>query len=101
MLDVLRQCGATVYGIADINRIGQRVPTLCFNLPKVAPAEVTEECARRGIGIRDGHMYTPRLMKRLGLALESGAVRASLVHYNTPDEVREFGEILAEIVRSC
>lgn len=101
MLDVLRQCSATVYGIADTNRIGQRVPTLCFNLPSVAPARVTEECARRGIGIRDGHMYTPRLMKRLGLPLESGAVRASLVHYNSPDEVREFGKILAEITRSC
>jgi selenocysteine lyase/cysteine desulfurase len=42
-------------------------------------------------------MYTPRLMKRLGLALETGAVRASLVHYNTIEEVRRFGSALAEI----
>jgi cysteine desulfurase family protein (TIGR01976 family) len=101
MLDVLSQCGATVYGISDAKRINQRVPTLCFNLPNIAPSRVTEECSRRGIGIRDGHMYTPRLMKRLGLPLESGAVRASLVHYNSPDEVREFGKILADITRSC
>ena len=101
MLDALSHCGATVYGITDTNRIDQRVPTLCFNLPKIPPARVTEEFARKGIGVRDGHMYTPRLMKRLGLAQESGAVRASLVHYNTRDEVCEFGNILAKITTSC
>ncbi len=100
MLDVLNDCGARVYGITDINRIAQRVPTLCFNLPKIPPARVVEELARRGIGARDGHMYAPRLMKRLGLP-SSGAVRASLVHYNTHDEVRKFGNVLAEITRSC
>ena len=77
------------------------MPTLCFNLPKIPPARVTEEFARKGIGVRDGQMYAPRLMKRLRLAQESGAVRASLVHYNTQDEVREFGNVLAEIARSC
>lgn len=101
MLEVLNHCGATVYGVADRDRIHQRVPTLCFNLGKIAPARVTEELSRKGIGVRDGHMYTPRLMRRLGLALESGAVRASLVHYNTLEEVREFGKVLAEITRSC
>ena len=100
-LNVLSQCGATVYGIADRNRIDHRVPTLCFNLSKIPPAKVTEECARRGIGVRDGHMYAPRLMKRMGLSVDSGAVRASLVHYNTLDEVREFGRVLAEITGSC
>ena len=101
MLDVLSRCGATVYGIADMNRTHQRVPTLSFNLPKIAPARIAEELARRNIGVRHGHMYAPRLMKRLGLAAESGAVRASLVHYNTRQEVREFGSALAEIRRSC
>lgn len=101
MLDVLHGCGASVYGISDPTIVDRRVPTLCFNLPQIPPARVTEELARRGIGVRDGHMYTPRLMKRLGLPLESGAVRASIVHYNTPDEVREFGKALTEITRSC
>jgi cysteine desulfurase family protein (TIGR01976 family) len=99
MLRALDDCGAVIYGIADKNRIHERVPTLCFNLPNVQPARVTEELANQGIGIRDGHMYTPRLMKRLGLALESGVVRASLVHYNTIDEGRRFGSALAAIKR--
>jgi cysteine desulfurase family protein (TIGR01976 family) len=101
MLRVLEDCGAIVYGIANQGRTRERVPTLCFNLPNVGPAWVTEELARQNIGIRDGHMYTPRLMKRLGLPVESGAVRASLVHYNTLEEVRRFGSALAAIKPSC
>jgi cysteine desulfurase family protein (TIGR01976 family) len=101
MLRVLNHCGAAVYGVAEKERISERVPTLCFNLPNVSPARVTEELAKQNIGVRDGHMYSPRLMKRLGLARESGAVRASLVHYNTLEEVRRFGSALAEIKKSC
>jgi len=101
MFRVLNDCGAVVYGVKERDRIGHRVPTVCFNLPNVAPARVTEEFAKQNIGVRDGHMYAPRLMKRLGLLPESGAVRASLVHYNTVEEVRRFGRILAEIKESC
>jgi selenocysteine lyase/cysteine desulfurase len=68
------------------------------NLP---PARITEELARQNIGVRDGHMYTPRLMKRLRLPIETGVVRASLVHYNTVEEVNRFGRVLAEMTKSC
>jgi cysteine desulfurase family protein (TIGR01976 family) len=101
MLRAFDDCGAVVYGIADSKRIRERVPTLCFNLPNIPPAKVTEELAKRTFGVRDGHMYSPRLMKRLGLAPESGAVRASLVHYNTLDEVDIFKAALSEIKTSC
>jgi selenocysteine lyase/cysteine desulfurase len=84
--------------VADEKRIRERVPTFCFNVPNIAPARAAEELAKRNIGVRDGHMYSPRLMKRLGLTQESGAVRASLVHYNTLAEVRAFGSGLAEIM---
>jgi len=101
MLKVLNDCGAEIYGVKEENRIQERVPTLCFNLPNMAPARVTEELARRNIGVRDGHMYSPRLMRRLGLPPETGAVRASLVHYNTLAEIQVFGEALVEIGKSC
>ena len=97
MLRVLSDCGATVYGIRDPVRISERVPTICFNLPNVAPARVTEELAKQDIAVRDGHMYTPRLMDRLKLSRATGTVRASLVHYNTIEEVRRFGTALAAI----
>ena len=100
MLDVLAHAKATVYGLTMPDHISQRTPTLCFNLPGIAPAKVTEELAKQNIGVRDGHMYSPRLIKRLGLTQESGAVRASLVHYNTVEEVHKFGEVLASIQKS-
>src|ERR1700733_6512573 len=97
MLDVLDRANATVYGITSRDQIGYRTPTLCFNLPGVLSAKVAEGLAEKNIGVRDGHMYCPRLMTRLGLPIESGAVRASLVHYNTMEEIRRFGSALAEI----
>jgi selenocysteine lyase/cysteine desulfurase len=36
-------------------------------------------------------------MKRLGLSPDSGAVRASLVHYNNHEEVGQFLTALEEI----
>jgi cysteine desulfurase family protein (TIGR01976 family) len=94
MLHVLHECGATVYGLADDASVSERVPTLCFNMPGVAPQTVTLAAAKANIGIRDGHMYAPRLMKKLNLPVACGAVRVSLVHYNTLDEIRRFAEVL-------
>jgi selenocysteine lyase/cysteine desulfurase len=42
-------------------------------------------------------MYAPRLMERLGLALDKGCVRASLVHYNTLAEIERFGAVLGAL----
>ena len=98
MMKVLKNCGATIYGVGDETRINERVPTFCFNIGSLSPQMIVEEMAARDIGIRDGHMYAPRLMKRLGLSMDRGAIRASLVHYNTLDEIRRFGEALKEIV---
>lgn len=98
MMKVLNECGATIYGVADEARIDERVPTFCFNIGKLSPQRIVEEMAKREIGIRDGHMYAPRLMKRLELSMDSGAIRASLVHYNTLDEVRRFGDALKAVI---
>ena len=94
MLAALAEVGADVYGVADPAAVDRRVPTFCFNLPGVAPAAVARGLAAADIGARDGHMYAPRLMERLGLSLASGAVRASLVHYNTRDEIDRFAGAL-------
>lgn len=100
MLAALKRCGAVIYGIADERRLGERVPTFCFNIPGVPPARLCEALATRRIGIRDGHMYAPRLMARLGLEMASGAARASLVHYNTLGEVARFADALEDAVRA-
>lgn len=98
MLAVLKGCNATIYGVTEEARINERVPTFCFNIGKLSPQKIVEEMAEMQIGIRDGHMYAPRLMKRLNLSMDSGAIRASLVHYNTVDEIGRFGEALRAII---
>jgi cysteine desulfurase family protein (TIGR01976 family) len=100
MLGVLKTAGAIIYGVDDSTCVAERVPTFCFNLPNISPALVTETMSDQGIGIRDGHMYAPRLMKHLGRGLDSGVVRASLLHYNTIQEIHEFGKVLRDMVRS-
>ncbi|HEV8329945.1 MAG TPA: cysteine desulfurase-like protein [Steroidobacteraceae bacterium] len=97
MLRVLHECNAQVHGIADPARVAGRVPTLAFNIDGVAPSAVTEAMARAQIGIRDGHMYSPRLIRRLGLTEASGTVRVSLVHYNTVAEIHRFGNVLSDL----
>jgi cysteine desulfurase family protein (TIGR01976 family) len=98
MLTVLSQADCTIYGIASPLRVAERVPTICFNVPGFRPSEVTETMARAGVGIRDGHMYAPRLMSRLGLSMDTGVIRVSLVHYNTIDEIQRFATVLGEII---
>jgi cysteine desulfurase family protein (TIGR01976 family) len=99
LLRVLHECGATIYGVREDHRVRERVPTLCFNLKKTSPAKVAETMADVGIGIRDGHMYTPRLIKRFGLRQDSGVVRVSAVHYNTMEEIRRFADVLLNLSR--
>jgi cysteine desulfurase family protein (TIGR01976 family) len=79
--------GVTVYGIADPALVSHRTPTVSFNLEGIPARKVAERLAAANIAVRDGNMYTPRLMKRLN---QTAAVRVSLVHYNTVEEIDRF-----------
>jgi cysteine desulfurase family protein (TIGR01976 family) len=94
---VIRVPGARVLGVTDTGHADARVPTVCFVVDGIGASALAAELADRDFGVRSGHMYSPRLMQRLGL-MPGGAVRASLVHYNTMEEVVRFGDALAEVV---
>jgi selenocysteine lyase/cysteine desulfurase len=89
--------GVRVHGVTARDRLHERVPTLCFTVDGYSASAIADGLAERDFGVRSGHMYSPRLMARLGLA-ERGAVRASLVHYNTAAEIVRFGAALREVV---
>ena len=97
LLRMLQNCGAEIYGQRDERRLQERVPTFCFNLAGISPAAITQAAAAEGIALRDGHMYSPRLMRRLGLSPDPGAVRVSLAHYNTVEVVRQLGTVLSRL----
>jgi cysteine desulfurase family protein (TIGR01976 family) len=90
--------GVTVHGVVDRARLRERVPTLCFTVEGVDSGVVAERLAAADIGVRSGHMYSPRLVAALGL-MPGGVVRASLVHYNTVDEIERFADALRVIAR--
>ena len=98
MISVLKKHGADIHGISDETKLDGRVPTICFTLPGLTPQHVATEMGKARIGIRDGHLFAPRLMKRLGLTMETGAIRVSLVHYNTVAEIARFDAVLGAII---
>jgi cysteine desulfurase family protein (TIGR01976 family) len=91
--------GVTVHGVTAPERLRERVPTLCFTVGGRSASAIADGLASRDIGVRSGHMYSPRLIARLGLA-SGGAVRASLVHYNTTEEIARFGAALRDTIGS-
>lgn len=91
--------GSVIYGRQSMATLRDRVPTLAFNLKDIPATTVATSLAQKGFAVRGGHMYSPRLMKRLGLSPDEGLVRASLVHYNTREEIEGFLKALEEIAR--
>lgn len=75
-----------------------RTPTVSFVLDVRDSASIPRETDRHKIAIRWGHFYAPRLIEFLGLAEQNGVVRASLVHYNSHDEVMQLIRVLDEVL---
>ncbi len=71
-----------------------RTPTISFVFNERNSAGIPAHTDRHGIAIRWGHFYAPRLIEYLGLAPQSGVVRASLVHYNQLSEVERLVAVL-------
>jgi selenocysteine lyase/cysteine desulfurase len=81
-----------LYGLRTMDG---RVPTFCFNVKGHSPEAVATFLAAREVAVWHGDYYAVETMKYLGL--ESGAVRAGIVHYNTEDEVDRLLEGLAAL----
>ena len=64
-----------------------RVPTFSFVVEGRDSGEFPEAALTEKVGIRSGDFYARRVIDALGLAPRGGVVRASMVHYNTLDEV--------------
>jgi cysteine desulfurase family protein (TIGR01976 family) len=87
--------GVTLHGLPTIEG---RVPTFCFSVPGRTARSVAEHLAEREIAVWWGNYYALETMRHLGLAEDDGAVRAGIVHYNTPEEVDRLLAGLAELV---
>ena len=73
-----------------------RAATFCFSVQGHTARAVAERLAEDGIGVAAGHYYATMAMDALG-KMPDGAVRASLLHYNTLEDVEALGAALARL----
>lgn len=88
--------GATLYSPRDE---AARAGIVCFNLGDLTSAQVADALARQDIAVRGGLHCAPLAHRFLG-TLRRGAVRASVGHANTFDEVERFLAAVRTLVRS-
>jgi selenocysteine lyase/cysteine desulfurase len=62
------------------------------------PGAVVEALAHRGFMAGHGNFYAVRLLEGMNVDSRRGAVRLSLLHYNSPAEVAGVSEALEQIL---
>lgn len=74
--------------------LSQRIGTISFLHDSMPSDEVTRRFHDAKIAMRNGHMYSERLCKALGIDVDTGVVRISAVHYNSPEEADRVLEVI-------
>jgi cysteine desulfurase family protein (TIGR01976 family) len=91
--------GTRIYGITDMNRLDERVPTVSFTVEGKEPEKLADAIGRENIYVWNGHNYALAVVERLGLLEAGGMIRVGPVHYNTLEELERFGEVLKKVVK--
>ncbi len=89
--------GVRLIGRATADRT-LRAPTFSFAVEGRHASEIARAVEAGKVAIRDGDFYAARCIRDLGLAERGGVVRASMVHYNTADEVARLVQALDEAI---
>ncbi len=90
-----RLAGIQLFGITDLGRLEERVPTISVTWPPHRPEGLARWLAERQIFTWHGDHYATELMRRLGLEATGGTLRIGIAHYNTASEVDLVLEVLA------
>lgn len=90
--------GVTIYGLRDPKRVNERVPTVAFRLKGWHPRRIAEELDKAGIYVWDGNYYALAVTTRLGVEEDGGMVRVGAVHYNTVQEIEQFGAAVRKLI---
>ncbi len=89
--------GARVVGIADLERLEDRTPTVGIVSDDCSPGALSEELGKRGVFSWGGNSYALPLTEALELE-PHGVLRVGLLHYNTADEVGHFLRLLPDCI---
>ena len=86
-----------IEGVRMLGAPRRRTSTVSFVLDGYRPDALAARLAERGIDVWAGDNYAYELMRRFGLRESGGAIRASIVLYNTPEDVDRLVEAVAEL----
>jgi len=76
----------------------ERAPTVAFTVDGVSSADLATRLAGKKLGVGAGDYYANRLLEALSIDPKKGALRASFVHYTTPEEVTRLIEALDRLI---
>jgi len=76
----------------------QRAATVSFVTEAIEPREMVQALARRGFMAGNGNFYAVRVLEAMNVNPDRGAVRLSLLHYNSSDEMNGVVEALEQIL---
>ena len=75
-----------------------RAPTISFTVHEKSSKNVCDDLVNDNIGIRNGNFYAWRVLKALNIDQEDGVIRASMVHYNSENEVKSLINALDKVL---
>ncbi len=88
----------------DIKLIGKkkienknRAPTIAFTFLNQSSKKISNQLVKNGIATRNDNFYAWRCLKALGIDVDDGVVRTSMVHYNTHEDVEKLISVLKKI----
>ena len=88
----------------DIKLIGKkkienknRAPTIAFTFVNQSSKKISDQLVKNGIATRNDNFYAWRCLKALGIDVDDGVVRVSMVHYNTHKDVEKLISVLKKI----
>ena len=81
------------------------VPTVSFVHKNLRSKEVVKALHARKLAVRNGHMYSLRVVQQLTQEpssvffhdVEDGVVRISALHYNTPEQIQAVLDCVREL----
>ena len=76
----------------------QRAATVSFVTETIEPLEMVRSLARLGFMAGNGNFYAVRVLEAMNVNPDRGAVRLSLLHYNSSEEVNGVIEALDQIL---
>jgi len=103
-IELTRRLLDMLTGIPGLSVVGRgtesmeiRSSVVSIRSDRIAPAELARRLAQREVAVGAGHFYAPRLLDALGIDPERGVLRASMVHYNTVEEIDQLADALGQV----